>query len=92
MWPLVSSLLAGSCVVTLEEIAGAIRTLLSRAHVVAEGGGAASLAAALCGRPAVSNGPAGAPVALPEGPIVCVVSGGNLDAAKLAVILEGRLP
>ena len=28
----------------------------------------------------------------PEGPVVCVVSGGNLDPARLATILEGRLP
>ena len=90
MWPLVSTLLAGSCVVTLEEIAGAIRALVARARVVAEGAGAAPLAAALAGRPATGAG--GKPVPLPEGPIVCVISGGNLDPAKLATLLEGRVP
>lgn len=90
MWPLASSLLSGSCVVSLEEVAGAIRQLVARARVVAEGAGASSLAAALAGRAA--TGPRGAGVPLPAGPIACVVSGGNLDPAKLATILEGRVP
>jgi threonine dehydratase len=90
MWPLASSLLAGSCVVSLEEIAQAIRALATRARVVAEGAGAASLGAALAGRPAVAAG--GESLALAPGPTVCVVSGGNLDPAKLAAILEGRMP
>ncbi|MEP7028152.1 MAG: pyridoxal-phosphate dependent enzyme [Candidatus Eisenbacteria bacterium] len=90
MWPLASELLAGTCVVSLEEVSGAIRALVTRARVVAEGAGAASLAAALAGRAAA--GAAGASVPLPEGPIVCVISGGNLDPAKLATILEGRVP
>ena len=90
MWPLASSLLSGTCVVTLEETCEAIRTLVSRARVVAEGAGAASLAAALAGRDA--RGPRGANVPLPQGPIVCVVSGGNIDPAKLATVLEGRVP
>ena len=90
MWPLAQALLAGSCVVSLEEVAGAIRTLVARARTVAEGAGAASLAAALARRPA--SGKAGASVAWPEGPVVCVVSGGNLDPGKLAAVLEGRIP
>ncbi len=79
MWPLASSLLSGSVVVSLEEIAAAIRLLVARARLVAEGAGAAPVAAALSGR-------AGA------GAIVCVVSGGNLNAATLATILGGALP
>jgi threonine dehydratase len=90
MWPLASTLLAGACVVTLEEIAEAIRTLVSRARVVAEGAGASSLAAAVAGRAA--TGARGARIPLPAGPLVCVISGGNLDPAKLAAILEGRVP
>ena len=90
MWPLASALLAGSCVVSLEEIAAAIRVLVARARTVAEGAGAASLAAALAGRPAVGMNDASVP--RPGGPIVCVISGGNLDPAKLATILEGRVP
>src|SRR5205085_9876522 len=90
MWPLVSTLLAGACVVSLAEIADAIRALVARASVVAEGAGAASLAAAFAGRDAIGAG--GARVPLPAGPLVCVVSGGNLDAHVLATLLEGRLP
>ncbi len=79
MWPLVRELLRGSIVVSLEDTASAIRMLARRAHVVAEGAGASSVAAALSGR-------AGA------GPIVCVVSGGNIDAGVLARILDGETP
>ena len=79
MWPLVSSLLDGSIVVTLAGIAGAIRLLAERQRVIAEGAGAASLAAALSGR-------------APGRRIVCIVSGGNIDAAKLATILGGGVP
>ena len=79
MWPLVSTLIDESLVVTLEQIAEAIRLLMGRANVVAEGAGAASLAAAL-------NGGAG------HGKVVCVISGGNIDAVKLAKILTGVLP
>ena len=90
MWPLASLLLEGTCVVTLEEVCEAIRTLVSRARVVPEGAAAASLAAALAGREA--KGARGAGVPIPDGPIVCVISGGNIDAAKLATVLEGRVP
>ena len=79
MWPLVRQLLRGSIVVSLEDIAAAIRLLVSRARVVAEGAGAAPVAAALSGR----AGP---------GRLVCVVSGGNIDPAVLARILAGETP
>ena len=79
MWPLASSVLAGSLVVSLERVAAAVRTLVERARVVAEGAGAVPVAAAL-------DGKAG------TGKVVCVVSGGNIDAAKLARILDGETP
>jgi len=79
MWPLVSALVDGSIVVTLAEVAAAVRALAERHHVIAEGAGAASLAAALRGR-------AG------SGRIACIVSGGNLDPTKLARILAGETP
>ncbi len=79
MWPLVSSLVDESIVVTLAEVAEAVRLLATTNRVVAEGAGAASLAAALSGR-------AG------DGKIVCVVSGGNLDLVQLACILRGGNP
>jgi threonine dehydratase len=79
MWERARPLLAGSHVVTLDEAAAAVRVLATRARVVAEGAGALAVAAALSGR-------AGG------GRVVCIVSGGNIDAARLAAILEGRTP
>lgn len=79
MWPLASSLLDGSLLVTPEETAEAVRLLAERNGVVAEGAGATSVAAALAGR-------AGG------GTVACVVSGGNIGPQDLAAILSGRLP
>ncbi len=61
------------------EVAAAVRTLATRARVVAEGAGALSVAAALAGHGGT-------------GRMVCVVSGGNIDPARLAKILAGDLP
>ena len=66
-------------VVSLSEIAAAVRLLIERNRVVAEGAGAASVAAATTGK-------AG------SGKIVCIVSGGNIDSSKLAKILAGEIP
>ena len=66
-------------VVSLSEIAAAIKLLIERNRVVAEGAGAASVAAATTGK-------AG------SGKIVCVVSGGNIDSSKLVKILAGGIP
>ena len=79
MLALAKELLDGSLVSSHDEIAAAIRLLVERAHVVAEGAGGASVAAALAGRAGT-------------GKVVCVVSGGNIDAATLATILSGRTP
>ena len=79
MWPLAHRLLAGSIVVSLAEVAAAIRLLVERNRVVAEGAGASSVAAA-------QSGKAG------RGKVVCVVSGGNIDTKTLSAILDGRLP
>jgi threonine dehydratase len=79
MWPLASTLLDGSLVTSLPRVADAIRLLIERRHVIAEGAGAASVAATL-------EGGAGA------GKVVCVISGGNLDRSKLLEILNGRVP
>jgi threonine dehydratase len=79
MWPLVRRLLDGSLVVTLRQVADAIRLLIERNRVVAEGAGAAPVAAALAGQ-------AG------SGKVVCVVSGGNIDTAPLLAILGGGMP
>ncbi len=74
IWPLARELLDGSLLVSLDEVKRAIRLLAERQQVIAEGAGAAPLAAALAGR-------AGG------GKLVCVVSGGNIDRKALAGIL-----
>jgi len=79
MWPIVRELLAGSITVSLAETAAAIRLLVERQRVVAEGAGGAAVAAALTGK----AGP---------GKVVAVVSGGNIDPEKLATILVGGIP
>ena len=79
MWPLAQRLLAGSLVVGLDAVASAIRLLVERHRVVAEGAGASALAAALTGGAGAGN-------------VVCVISGGNLDTHRLTEILAGRTP
>lgn len=79
IWPLAKAMLAGSIVVSLRDVADAICMLVERNRVVAEGAGAASVAAALTGKAGTRH-------------IVCVVSGGNLDTSKLAKILSGEIP
>lgn len=79
MWDLVKPLAAGSLVVSLKEVATAVRVLFERHRVVAEGSGASSLAAALTGK-------AG------KGRVVCVISGGNIDPSTLKEILDGGVP
>jgi threonine dehydratase len=79
MWPLARRLLDASLVMSLGDVAAAIRLLAERNRVIAEGAGGASVAAALAGK-------AG------NGKIVCVISGGNIDTAKLAAILNGEVP
>ena len=79
MWPLADELLEHPLVVSVQQIADGVKLLAERARIVSEGAGAAPLAAALA-HPVTARR------------IVCVVSGGNIDAARLATILEGRVP
>ena len=79
MWGIDSQLVDGALEASLDETAAAVRLLVERARIVAEGAGALALAAALSGR-------AG------EGKVVCVVSGGNIDSSRLATILAGETP
>ena len=76
MWPLVMPLVDDAFAVPIPDAAAAIRTMAERVRVIAEGAGALAAAVALSGR-------AG------SGKVVCVVSGGNINLAKLAEILEG---
>jgi threonine dehydratase len=79
MWPLVREAVDGSFTASLDETASAVRLLAERASVVAEGAGALGVAAALAGHAGT-------------GKVVCIVSGGNIDAGVLAGILERRPP
>jgi threonine dehydratase len=79
IWPLAKAMLAGPIVVSLRAVADAIRMLVERNRIVAEGAGAASVAAALTGKVGSRH-------------VVCVVSGGNLDSSKLTKILNGEIP
>jgi threonine dehydratase len=71
MWEHARELVDEAVAVPLDAVREAVRLLAGRARVVAEGAGALALAAAQ-GR---------------EGQVVCIVSGGNIDAAVLAEIL-----
>jgi threonine dehydratase len=79
MFTLAQELLDGVVVSSLEEIASAIRLMVERNRVVAEGAAGASVAAAIAGRTG-------------RGKIVCIVSGGNIDTAALVTILQGGVP
>jgi threonine dehydratase len=76
MWPLISGVIDGALVASLDEVGKAVRLLVERARVVAEGAGATSVACALAGRGG-------------SGKIVCVVSGGNIDVQTLIGLLSG---
>jgi threonine dehydratase len=74
MWDRMQAVVDGSIVVTLDQVREAMRLMAEKARIVSEGAGALALAAALTGE-------AG------EGPIVCVVSGGNIDLAKFSSLI-----
>jgi threonine dehydratase len=74
MWDRMRPVVDGSIVVSLEQTKAAMRLMAEKARVIAEGAGALSLAAAL-------TGSAG------QGPIVAVVSGGNVDLAKFCDLI-----
>jgi len=76
MWERIKPVVDGSIVVSLEQTKGAMRLMAEKARVIAEGAGALALAAALSGK----AGP---------GPIVAVVSGGNVDLAKFFDLIAG---
>jgi threonine dehydratase len=74
MWQRMRPLVDGAITVSLEQTRQAMRLLADKARVIAEGAGALAPAAALTGE-------AG------EGPIVCIVSGGNIDLAKFTSLI-----
>jgi threonine dehydratase len=74
MWQRMHAIVDGAIVVTLEETRRAMRLLAEKSRVIAEGAGALSVAAALTGK----AGP---------GPIVAIVSGGNIDLEKFCELI-----
>jgi threonine dehydratase len=79
MWERMRPIVDGSIVVSLEQTRQAMRILAENARVIAEGAGALALAAALTG----NAGP---------GPIVAIVSGGNIDLGRFCELLESGAP
>ncbi|HMF81256.1 MAG TPA: pyridoxal-phosphate dependent enzyme [Candidatus Acidoferrum sp.] len=75
MWERMQPVVDGYFVVTLEETKNAMRLMAEKARVISEGAGALPLAAAL-------NGRAG------KGPIVAIVSGGNIDLNKFCELIS----
>jgi threonine dehydratase len=78
MWPLLSQL-SGSLVMSLDDVAAAMRIVAERARVIAEGAAGCAIAAALSGRAGRGN-------------IVAVVSGGNIDLARFAALVGACHP
>ena len=74
MWKRMQPLVCGCIVVSLDQTRAAMRILADKARIVSEGAGALPLAAALTGR-------AG------QGPIVAIVSGGNIDLKKFSELI-----
>src|SRR3954452_6311300 len=74
MWQRMQAVVDGTITVTLDQTRDAMGIIAEKSRTIAEGAGALALAAALTGE-------AG------EGPIVCVVSGGNIDLAKFSELV-----
>jgi threonine dehydratase len=75
MWERMCPVVDGCIVVSLDETRRSMRLMAERARIIAEGAGALPLAAALTGK-------AG------QGPIVAIVSGGNVDMAKFIDLIS----
>ena len=74
MWERMKPVVDGYIVVSLDETKNAMRLMAEKTRVIAEGAGALSVAAALTGK-------AG------QGPIVAIVSGGNVDLKRFCEII-----
>ena len=74
MWQRMRPMTDGTITVTLDQTRDAMRLIAEKTRTIAEGAGALALAAALTGQ-------AG------DGPIVCIVSGGNIDLKKFAELV-----
>jgi threonine dehydratase len=74
MWQRMRPIVDGTITVSLDQTREAMRLIAEKSRAIAEGAGALALAAALTGE-------AG------EGPIVCIVSGGNIDLARFCELV-----
>ena len=77
MWPLLRDRVTDSIVVSLDDVARAMKVTADRVHVVAEGAAACAVAAALS--PAFA--------ARGHRSVVAVVSGGNIDLTRFAQLV-----
>jgi len=77
MWERMKPVVDGYLVVSLAETKNAMRLMAEKARIIAEGAGALPIAAALTGK-------AG------KGPIVGIVSGGNIDLDKFCELVSHR--
>ena len=75
MWQRMQPVVDGVIVVTLEQTRSAMRLMAEKTRIIAEGAGALALAAALTGK-------AG------NGPVVAIVSGGNIDLEKFSELIR----
>src|SRR5213080_1461898 len=75
MWQRMKPVVDDYLVVTLEETKNAMRLLAEKTRIISEGAGALSVAAALSGK-------AG------KGPIVAIISGGNIDLQKFCELIS----
>jgi threonine dehydratase len=75
MWQRMRPVTDGAITVTLKQTADAMRLIAEQSRTIAEGAGALAVAAALSDRSL-------------EGPIVCVVSGGNIDLDNFAELVS----
>jgi threonine dehydratase len=79
MWERMKSVVDGYIVVSLDDTKNAMRLMAEKARIISEGAGALPVAAALTGK-------AG------NGPIVAIVSGGNIDIKKFCELIGASAP
>jgi threonine dehydratase len=75
MWERMKPVVDGYVVVSLKETKEAMRLMAEKARIISEGAGALPVAAALTGK-------------IGKGPIVAIVSGGNIDIKQFCELIE----
>jgi threonine dehydratase len=75
MWQRMQPIVDGTVTVSLDQTRAAMRVIAEKTRTIAEGAGGLALAAALTGQTG-------------DAPIVCIVSGGNIDLAKFAELVS----